>query len=228
MNRTRLALAAACLGGLLLADSAAIAQVTPAPKKAKDFTSSLVTAFSPCLAPDRTSPLSLLPACPTTPADTVCQFGAESDGTIRAQVVGSAKSPDPDDKNTQTVRIQAKVKKLPAGCVGVQLCPTISLKFTARACLAPFDGAPCTAFQFANLNLGEDNAAVACCTVDASGGCKIKASLEDILGGDKQLFNGGASTIEIEGLGLARTLTSTFSGNVSTSVRTFASGISAN
>lgn len=228
MISTRFALVTTCLGGLLLATVPATAQVAPAPKKAKDVSSSLVTAFNACLAPDRTSPMALLPACPTTPSDATCQFGADSDGSIRAQIVGSAKSPDPDDKNTQTVRIQAKIKKLPAGCVGQQLCPTISLKFTAKECLSPFNGTPCTAFEFANLNLGGYDAALACCTVDAAGGCKIKVSLEDVFGGDKQLFNGGSSTIEVQGLGLARTLTSNGFGNVVTSVKTFAAGISAN
>jgi hypothetical protein len=160
-------------------------QVTP--KKANKFQSTLVEGVEACTAATTTTGGVInLPACDYTPSDSFCHYTTKN-GKLKGKGAVKATSKKGD------IFIAVKMSGLNDECNGESLCPVASFRATQDNCTS---GDSCTTEDQTDFPLG-----LVCCTVE-KGKCKIKASLNDALGGAIVAANNPSFTLN--GVGMAR------------------------
>ena len=193
MMTARLRMIRVLLMGAMVATTAAALAGPNEPFKARIGRSDLVTAYSPCTAPNTTLQMSALPlpACgPALPNDSVCQFGSHGVGTFKASA-----SSGPD------LTLSASLSGLGSGCIGRILCPVASIRLTTNDCSSG-DPNGCTAIDVSNIQLGTPDPLVGCCIVSPDGRCSLKARLSQVLPG--VLASGQTYGLEVVSAGVNR------------------------
>jgi hypothetical protein len=182
--RKKIAATLALTAGVGLLASVAFATHNE-PAKAKGLKMELVTGYSACTSPNKSTPGLGIPACsPPVRNDSVCGFDGGK-GSVKAKVI------------TGDIKLQAKAKGLSAGCEGQTLCPVVSFRVTTDNCVP--GSVDCTAVDLTNFQVGFPPAG--CCVV-SGGACKIKTTLNSNLPG--AVSAGNRAGIEIHGCGLQR------------------------
>ena len=167
------------------------------PKDSKQIKGEFVKSFTQCTSPNTTTSNGF-PACnAVSEEDPSCGFTTKGKGKFLAKydAVGVDKTAGTSDDGD--VDLQVTLSGLTAGCNGAVLIATASVRATADDCA----GSSCTVVDLPDF-------AIASCTVDSKGGCKIKTTVNSALPGT--LINGKQTNIEIMSVsmfnGAARTL----------------------
>lgn len=173
------------------------------PAKANRLLAKLVTAYSPCTAPNDMW-VGLVPAChPTVRSDAGCGYdpaNSNAFGQMKLVVTGSG-----------DVKISARMKGLAAGCEGESLQAVIDVRVSSDDC-ASADPLGCTIVDFPNFPLS------AACIV-TGGECTIHSTTDAF----SLLVNAGNENgFELLGFGLKR---STSVNSAAPTGRTFSGGI---
>jgi hypothetical protein len=147
------------LSGMALFGSSVMAwALHPEPMVAKKFTTSLMTAYAQCTAPDDMY-AGVWPAC-LQPAAPACHFGADGVGKVTAKVVLGS---------THDIKLVAKLRGL-TNCDGRTLEGAVNVRVTLDGCGPSED--PCT--------LTDQVIPVGTCVVD-QGSCNVSASINQSL-----------------------------------------------